>query len=131
MRAARAAIIVGLWLVIAGSVSLLTHPTEAHHGAPYGPNVRAARQWLREHTTDRGFRAAHVLWERESGWWPKARTGSCWGIPQACPGSKMAAAGPDWRRNATTQVRWGTHYVRGRYGTFRRALWHQRVHGWY
>jgi hypothetical protein len=30
-----------------------------------------------------------------------------YGIPQALPGSKMASAGPDWRTNAATQVRWG------------------------
>ena len=38
------------------------------------------------------------LWYRESGW--SARSGdpqSAFGIPQALPGTKMAAAGPNWQ----------------------------------
>ena len=120
------AIVAVLALVVA-----LSMPTEANHGRPYSANVRHARQWLREHTTDGQFRAAHRLWEAESGWAVHASTGTCYGIPQACPGVKMAAAGADWRTDATTQVRWGTHYVRGRYGTFRKALRHQDAWGWY
>ena len=59
---------------------------DANHGRPYSANVREARQWLRDHTHKGAFRAAHVLWENESGWAVHAQTGSCWGIPQSCPG---------------------------------------------
>lgn len=118
-------------LVLAAVLLTSSVPAEAHHGRPYSANVRHALGWLRDHTHRGAFRAAYRLWENESGWSPNAVTGSCLGIPQACPGSKMAAAGPDWRTNATTQVRWGTAYVRGRYGTFRKALRHQRAFGWY
>lgn len=115
-----------LWLLV-----LPPAPVQAHHGRPYSANVRHALHWLRAHTTDRGFRAAYRLWEAESGWSWRATTGTCYGIPQACPGAKMASAGADWRINATTQVRWGTRYVRTRYGSFGRALAFQRAHGWY
>jgi hypothetical protein len=116
---------------LALALSALPLQAEAHHGRPYSANVRHARQWLRDHTHKGAFRAAHVLWERESGWAVHARAGTCWGIPQSCPGHKMAAAGWDWRTDATTQVRWGTRYVRARYGTFRKALAHQRAFRWY
>jgi hypothetical protein len=43
----------------------------------------------------------------------------------------MRSAGPDWRWNAVTQVRWGRWYVRGRYGTFCNALRFLYANGWY
>ena len=54
-----------------------------------------------------------------------------YGIPQAYPGSKMAAAGADWRTNPMTQVRWGLRYVNGRYGSpcGAWAVWQKQ--GWY
>lgn len=100
--------------------------------AAYTENVRQARQWLRARTSDRAFRCAHILWDRESGWRPRA--GEPWGaygIPQAYPGTKMRSAGADWRWNATTQVRWGRGYVRSRYGSFCQALNFQSRYGWY
>lgn len=39
-----------------------------------------------------------------------------YGLPQALPGSKMASAGPDWRTNPATQLRWMLAYVNSRYG---------------
>ena len=39
-----------------------------------------------------------------------------YGIPQADPGSKMAAEGSDWRTNPQTQIRWGEDYIQSRYG---------------
>jgi hypothetical protein len=122
-----------LAVVIAATTALVAvTATEANHGRPYSVNVRHARQWLREHTSDRAFRCAHRLWENESGW--AVHAGSihrAYGIPQAYPGTRMRAAGSDWRTDGTTQVRWGTRYVRGRYGSFCAALRYQDAHGWY
>ena len=46
--------------------------------------------------------------------WPGTRR--AYGIPQADPGSKMAAEGSDWRTNPQTQIRWGEDYIQSRYG---------------
>src|SRR5690606_13516464 len=60
-----------------------------------------------------------ALWNRESGWRTNAYNASsgAYGIPQALPGSKMAAVGPDWRTNYETQIIWGLVYIDGRYGS--------------
>ncbi|MFI5906635.1 transglycosylase SLT domain-containing protein [Dactylosporangium sp. NPDC051541] len=56
------------------------------------------------------------LWDKESGWNPKAANPSgAYGIPQALPGSKMASAGADWKTNPETQIRWGLGYIKGKY----------------
>ena len=53
------------------------------------------------------------------------------GIPQALPGSKMAAFGADWQTNPATQIAWGLDYVEGRYGTPCAAWSAFRSKGWY
>ncbi len=55
------------------------------------------------------FGCLDSLWMRESGWRVTASNPSsgAYGIPQALPGSKMASAGPSWRSDARTQIRWG------------------------
>jgi hypothetical protein len=70
---------------------------------------------------------------RESKWNPYADNphSSAYGIPQALPGSKMAAFGSDWRTNPVTQIRWGLDYVDKRYGTPCGAWGFKRWHGWY
>jgi transglycosylase-like protein with SLT domain len=78
------------------------------------------------------FRYLDRLWQRESGWNCYASNPSgAYGIPQALPGSKMASAGPNWRSNPATQIRWGLRYIRGRYGSPRRAWNHEVAYGWY
>jgi hypothetical protein len=68
------------------------------------------------------------LWNDESGWnwWICYGGGSypncdyqyaAYGIPQADPGDKMAAAGPDWTTDGFTQVQWGMGYILAAYGT--------------
>jgi hypothetical protein len=81
----------------------------------------------------RQFRYLNWLWERESGWNKYAMNpySGAYGIPQALPGSKMASAGPNWRSNASTQIRWGLRYIRSRYGSPRRAWNHSQAAGWY
>lgn len=54
-----------------------------------------------------------------------------YGIPQALPGTKMAAAGPDWRTNPWTQIRWMIGYVVSRYGSECAALDFKRRVGSY
>ncbi len=79
------------------------------------------------------FSCLEPLWARESGWNVAASNPStgAYGIPQALPGSKMASAGPDWRTNAATQVRWGLTYIKGTYGSPCAAWSHAQAEGWY
>ena len=73
------------------------------------------------------------LWNRESGWRADAYNASsgAYGIPQSLPGSKMAAAGADWRTNAATQVNWGLSYISARYGSPCGAWAHSEAYNWY
>jgi hypothetical protein len=69
----------------------------------------------------------------ESGWNPEAENpgSGAYGIPQALPGSKMAANGKDWQTDPRTQIAWMLSYIRSRYGTPAAAWrWHL-AHGWY
>ncbi|AXH36499.1 lytic transglycosylase domain-containing protein [Humibacter sp. BT305] len=74
-----------------------------------------------------------ALWNRESGWNPSAENTSsgAYGIPQALPGSKMAAFGDDWQTNPATQIAWGLSYISGRYGTPCEAWASSEERGWY
>ncbi|MFG2005688.1 lytic transglycosylase domain-containing protein [Spirillospora sp. NPDC048911] len=72
------------------------------------------------------------LWNRESGWNTHAANPSgAYGIPQSKPGSKMASAGPDWRNNARTQIKWGLGYIKSRYKTPCGAWGAFQSKGWY
>ena len=73
------------------------------------------------------------LWTRESSWRADAYNASsgAYGIPQSLPGSKMAAAGADWRTNAATQIEWGLSYIAGRYGAPCGAWAHSEANNWY
>lgn len=75
----------------------------------------------------------NALWTRESNWRVTADnpSSSAYGIPQALPGSKMSAAGPDWRTNAGTQITWGLGYIKGRYGSPCAAWAYSQSHGYY
>jgi hypothetical protein len=79
------------------------------------------------------FSCLNPLWAHESGWSVSAyNAGSgAYGIPQATPGSKMASAGPDWKSNATTQIRWGLGYIKSTYGSPCAAWRHEQSTGWY
>ena len=52
-------------------------------------------------------------------------------IPQADPGSKMAAEGSDWLTNPQTHIRWGEDYIQGRYGTPCQAWAHWQARRYY
>jgi hypothetical protein len=60
--------------------------------------------------------------------WSTNTSRQTYGIPQASPGAKMAAAGPDWLTNPQTQIRWGENYIRGQYGTPCQAWAYWQVH---
>ncbi|ADG88910.1 hypothetical protein TBS_12000 [Thermobispora bispora] len=79
------------------------------------------------------FRCLDSLWTRESNWNHRAKnpTSGAYGIPQALPAGKMRSAGPDWRSNPRTQIRWGLRYIKERYGTPCAAWDHFRAHNWY
>ena len=73
------------------------------------------------------------LWNKESNWRVNAynSTSGATGIPQAVPGTKMAKFGSDWRTSATTQIRWGLDYIRGRHKSPCGAWAHSQSKGWY
>ncbi|MDR6868650.1 putative membrane protein YgcG [Microbacterium resistens] len=79
------------------------------------------------------FECLRLLWNRESGWRANALNpdSGAYGIPQALPAEKMAAAGPDWRTNGRTQVDWGLGYIADRYASPCGAWQHSENTGWY
>lgn len=79
------------------------------------------------------FGCVDSLWASESDWDVRADnpTSSAYGIPQALPGSKMSSAGPDWKDDAATQIRWGLGYIKDRYGTACAAWSFKQGNGWY
>jgi len=100
----------------------------------------SAQDWMHSHMSDYGWGenqwpALQFLWEGESGWRWNARNPSsgAYGIPQALPASKMAAAGPDWLTNPVTQMRWGAAYIHSVYGNPNTAYsrWLGRSPHWY
>ena len=73
------------------------------------------------------------LWTRESGWqmvWNYQGSGA-YGIDQALPASKMAAAGADYMTDPATQIRWGLSYISATYGTPCGAWAHEEADSWY
>jgi hypothetical protein len=93
-----------------------------------------ARKMLRSFGwTWRQFKYLDLLWEAESSWNVSAENPStgAFGIPQAVPGAKMSAAGPDWQTDAATQIRWGLGYISAAYGSPRSAWEHEVTYGWY
>jgi hypothetical protein len=98
--------------------------------------ARAAAQTIMASTYGWGsgeFSCLNSLWNKESGWNYKAynANGGATGIPQALPGSKMAAAGSDWATNAATQVKWGLGYISATYGSPCAAWGHSQAMNWY
>ncbi len=82
---------------------------------------------------DDQFSCLVQMWDNESGWRVNAQNSStgAYGIPQALPGSKMAAYGADWQTNPKTQILWGLAYIQGRYGTPCQAWASWQAQGWY
>ncbi len=93
----------------------------------------AARQSVDRLWGDTQWPFLDALWTQESSWDPAAvnRSSGATGIPQALPAAKMASAGPDWRTNPVTQVRWGLSYITARYGNPQAAWAHEQAFNWY
>lgn len=79
------------------------------------------------------FPCLYRLWMQESSWRADALNpdSGAYGIPQALPADKLAAAGADWRTNGNTQIDWGLSYIQGRYGSPCGAWAHEVANDWY
>ncbi|MGW3983406.1 aggregation-promoting factor C-terminal-like domain-containing protein [Streptomyces mirabilis] len=79
------------------------------------------------------FTAFSKIVEHESGWNPSATNSAsgAYGLVQALPGSKMSAAGADWKSNPATQIKWGLDYMNSRYGSPAAAWNFWQAHNWY
>ena len=84
---------------------------------------------------DEQFGCLNQLWIGESDWrWDATNPSSgAYGIPQSLPASKMVSAGPDWKTNPATQIRWGLDYIKQSYGSPCGALsfWNAQSPHWY
>ncbi|MFC4497222.1 transglycosylase SLT domain-containing protein [Streptomyces ovatisporus] len=97
--------------------------------APSGSPKQIARQII---GSEQQFQCFSNIVERESGWDVHAQNPSgAYGLVQALPGSKMASAGPDWRNNAATQIKWGLGYMKDRYGSPCGAWSFWQANNWY
>lgn len=82
--------------------------------------------------TGKQWTALNNIAMAESGWSTTAKNPSgAYGIPQALPGSKMASAGPDYKTDANTQIKWMLSYIQSRYGTPEKAWQFHLANGWY
>ncbi len=117
-----------------GSAGRAANGAAGQRMAPGSPQ-RVAFSLLRHrfHWKAWQFKYLNRLWDAESGWDRYASNpySGAYGIPQAVPGSKMATAGPGWRWNARTQIRWGLRYIRACYRTPYWAWLHSHEDGWY
>lgn len=91
-----------------------TAPSSPSGNVKIAQQMAAARGW-----TGAEWNALYQLWMHESNF--NALIGNlagsgAYGIPQALPADKMAAAGPDWRTNPATQIKWGLGYIAQSYG---------------
>lgn len=79
------------------------------------------------------YEAFSKIVSRESGWNVHATNSSsgAYGLVQALPASKMASAGPDWKHNPATQIKWGLDYMNSRYGGPVKAWNFWQTHHWY
>ncbi|MCH6159551.1 transglycosylase SLT domain-containing protein [Streptomyces marispadix] len=102
---------------------------ERAKASPSGSPQQIARQIIGDESQ---FQCFSQIVERESGWNVHAQNPSgAYGLVQALPGSKMSSAGPDWRNNAATQVKWGLNYMKDRYGSPCGAWSFWQSNNWY
>lgn len=115
-------------LVSANQAANKKHLSAKQRNEAIGRTLVASHHW-----SSGQFKCLVKLWNRESGWNDRAYNpwSGAYGIPQALPGRKMASAGPNWRSNPTTQIKWGLRYIKGRYGSPCGAWSHSERDGWY
>jgi len=103
-------------------------PSDPASAQGIGYRMMLARGW-----GDDQWGCLQSLWNKESHWNVYAGNPSsgAYGIPQAVPGSKMAAAGPNWQSDPATQIAWGLSYIAGRYGNPCSAWAHSQANNWY
>ncbi len=105
--------------------------------AGYTTPVGTAQTYAAQLVASNGWGAGEFsclvnLWNKESGWDTHAYNPSgAYGIPQALPGSKMAAFGADWQNDYRVQIQWGLSYIRGSYGSPCGAWGHSQSYNWY
>ncbi len=91
-----------------------------------------ARIYVKNRVGAKGYDCINAVWTVESKWNPRAGTPTgAYGIPQAFPGTRMAAFGSNWRYSPLTQVKWGLWYVTTRYGSACAAYTFWKANGWY
>lgn len=133
-----------LLLVVAGSLEGTAQapqstPSDAPTMSPLPigtPTVADAKVYARRLLGPIQYMCLDMIVTYEDHWNPRARNPSsgAYGLPQAYPAEKMAAAGSDWQTNPITQLRWMIEiYIPGRasYGTPCRAWQHILTYGWY
>lgn len=98
---------------------------------PVGGSVGEAQQYARQQLAARGlgdgdFQALVNLWNKESGWNPRARNKSsgAYGIAQMMPMHGR-------REGAKDQIDWGIDYILRRYGNPSNAWAHSQRTNWY
>ncbi|MDF2966657.1 MAG: secreted protein [Nocardioidaceae bacterium] len=101
--------------------------------APADPRDIARVMLARHGWSGSQFSCLDALWIGESNWDPLAEnpTSGAYGIPQSLPADKMAAAGPDWRTNPVTQIKWGLSYIAAVYGSPCAANSFKMANNWY
>lgn len=91
-----------------------------------------ARTYVKNRVGAKGYNCINAIWTAESKWNPRAGDpNGAYGIPQALPGSRMAAFGSNWRYSPLTQVKWGLWYINSRYGSACAAYTFWAAHAWY
>jgi hypothetical protein len=91
-----------------------------------------ARIYVKNRVGAKGYACINAVWTVESKWNPRAGTPTgAYGIPQAFPGTRMAAFGSNWRSSPLTQVKWGLWYVTTKYGSACAAYTFWKAYGWY
>ena len=100
---------------------------------PSGTPQRIAELMLVQFGWSGQYSCLSALWGQESGWnvYAENPSSGAYGIPQALPGWKMAAAGANWQTDAATQISWGLGYIRASYGSPCAAWDHEEAAGWY
>jgi hypothetical protein len=140
IAAAAAASVIGA--ATYGTISGFTGPSPGQ-GTPAAasmpsPDPGAARKIAYQMMPSLGFNQTTqysclvALWDKLSGWDVYAGSESAgYGIPQATPGDIMASAGPHWRTDAATQIKWGLGYIKETYDTPCGAWQYLKSHGFY